>query len=1021
MPPRPRLRARPGRRAAPFAALLAATLALAACARPGADAYLAGAAGGGTQAIGANASGEACTLGLTRGGSVADIFCGSWKQSSAVVERQGPGTQAQAAATARQGAWRSGLDQRFACAEPVATTILSGVPATLLSCTRRVGGWPQVALAASVDGTLYTADGILPDLPVIERTIARLAGRAPAAADAAGTRPAGGADALLAARLAAQSFRAGDVGAFDALIAAGARANLSESFAEAEQSYRAALALQRKALGDATPDAADTLMAIALQLSDQGRFAEAEPLFDEAARLAPRASDPLAGARLAHYRGLDAANQDRWADALAGFGHAEAAYAGHLPPELLAPSASSTDAGTLLDPQDQAALMGVIETRRNRAIALRRLGRTREANLAMQGATELAAERRLARPVLTARLYRTAALGAGASGEAGDALPGLARSAADFDEALPGSRPFAETALLRAGALLRSGDAAGAVAACRAGLALLTELESGAPAELLNPCLDAFHARAEADPGHAQPLLAEMFEASQLAQGSVTGHEIALASARLAAGGRDPQVAAAIRRRQDATATLQADLAARDALGRPATAPPPPGTPTAPTRAALDATLVTDRAALADADAALQGAAPNYGQLVQRTARTADVFAALAPGEAFAAITLGANGGWSFVLRDARVAAVRTTTTLPQMAALVARLRHSIELGEHGVPRLDTDAAQAIWTDTLGPLDAALQGVTALVVAPTGPLLSLPFGVLLTGPASPDRLAEAPFLVRRMAVTHVPAAANFVSLRRIAGTSRATRPWFGFGDFVPVTRAQAERSFPGASCQDSAALFAALPRLPYAPLELEAARKLLGGSQADELLGPAYTTPAVLHASLKDVRVLHFAAHALLPAELRCESDPAIVTSAPRGAPSANGALLTASDVVGLDLDADTVILSACNSGGPGTETGGESLSGLARAFFYAGSRSLLVTHWSVNDQVTALLVATTLKSLADPQSRGLAQALRTAQLSLLDRAGHGAPAELAHPFYWSAFALIGEGGPRSATRQAAL
>ena len=91
-----------------------------------------------------------------------------------------------------------------------------------------------------------------------------------------------------------------------------------------------------------------------------------------------------------------------------------------------------------------------------------------------------------------------------------------------------------------------------------------------------------------------------------------------------------------------------------------------------------------------------------------------------------------------------------------------------------------------------------------------------------------------------------------------------------------------------------------------------------------------------------------------------------------------SGALLTASAVVGLDLDADLVILSACNSGGPGGTTAGESLSGLARAFFYAGARSLVVTHWSVNDQVAAFLVADTLRRMRENPNLGVAGALRT-------------------------------------------
>jgi CHAT domain-containing protein len=162
---------------------------------------------------------------------------------------------------------------------------------------------------------------------------------------------------------------------------------------------------------------------------------------------------------------------------------------------------------------------------------------------------------------------------------------------------------------------------------------------------------------------------------------------------------------------------------------------------------------------------------------------------------------------------------------------------------------------------------------------------------------------------------------------------------------------------------------------------------------------------------LKDFRILHFATHALLPAQLRCQNEPAIVTSAPPNARNASGTLLTASDVVGLDLDANTVILSACNTGGPGNSTGGESLSGLARSFFFAGARSMLVTHWSINDQTSAILVTDTLDRLVASQDGGLASALRASQLRMIEGAGKGLPAYLAHPFYWAPFALIGEGG----------
>ena len=350
------------------------------------------------------------------------------------------------------------------------------------------------------------------------------------------------------------------------------------------------------------------------------------------------------------------------------------------------------------------------------------------------------------------------------------------------------------------------------------------------------------------------------------------------------------------------------------------------------------------------------------------------------------------------------------------MAKLVHDLRAGIEQTAAGIlPTFNIAAARTLYEDTLGKVGASLDGVTALVVAPSGPLLAIPFETLLTGPADPADLAGAPWLMRKFSLAHVPAPSNFVSLRRIAEGSRATEPWFGFGDFQPVTLAQARAAFPGPTCAESAQLLSQLPPLPGTEKELAAARQIFGANPGDQMLGRAFTAPAVLKAPLKNYRILHFATHALLPSDLACESEPAIVTSAPAGASSATSALLTASEVVGMDLDADLVILSACNSGGPGGGTAGESLSGLARAFFFAGARALMVSHWDVSDKVAPYLIADTLARMRADPGIGVAAALRNAQLAMLQEAGHGLPAEVAHPFFWAPFAVIGEGGARGA------
>ena len=501
-----------------------------------------------------------------------------------------------------------------------------------------------------------------------------------------------------------------------------------------------------------------------------------------------------------------------------------------------------------------------------------------------------------------------------------------------------------------------------------------------------------------------------MFLAAQVAQGTITSHQIAQASAALVENARDPRIGAALKKRDQLQREVDRIYRALDTIGV-ATATGRAGEQVAQLQQLADQT----QAALVQAEAEVRTLSPNYGQLVQDVVPASAVFAALHPNEAFIAIFLSRDSGWVFALRNGTIALAKIDGGIDKVGPLVTAIRTSIEKTEaNALPTFDIADARRLYDLTLGGVAAELQGASSLVIAPTGPLLSLPFEVLLTGPADLGKLAEAPWLVRRATITHVPAPTNFVSLRKVANTSAATKPWFGFGDFRPVSMGQAQASFPVGPCGDSGRLLAALPALPGAVKELDNARAVLNAPPSDELTGDAFTAEQVLKMPLKDYRVLHFAAHALLPTDLRCQTEAAIVTSPPPGSADAKGALLSASKLLGLDLDANLVIMSACNSGGPGGGAG-ESLSGLARSFFFAKARSLLVTHWEVSDQVAALLVVLTINDMKEKPGEGVTGALREAQLSLLDRAATGKlPAEIAHPFFWAPFAVIGDGGEGS-------
>src|SRR5439155_22512528 len=133
-----------------------------------------------------------------------------------------------------------------------------------------------------------------------------------------------------------------------------------------------------------------------------------------------------------------------------------------------------------------------------------------------------------------------------------------------------------------------------------------------------------------------------------------------------------------------------------------------------------------------------------------------------------------------------------------------------------------------------------------------------------------------------------------------------------------------------------------------------------------------------------------------------------LVLTRPGVASADNDGLLKASEIARLKLNADWVILSACNTAS-GETPGAEGLSGLAKAFFYAGSRALLVSHWPVASQAAVRLTTGALEALRREPAIGRAEALRRSQLALLDDTSL-APA-FAHPLVWAPFVVVGEGG----------
>lgn len=978
-----------------FAACL--LLGLAACTEPPPDAYVtrtAHATAG--EPVGTDARNEACQA--QPGRVIAadrpvlrarEVFCGGWTQPAArVLELSGSASEADLDAIAASGLWRSWLNQRVACAAPTRTTIAGGGSARLLACTRRSGGWPHVAIVTASPSGPVVADGVATSLPVIERLATGRTG-------GTGASTAGGRSAALelaVARLSADAFGAADVGRYEQLMNLGRDLNQTENFAAAEDAYRAALAVQERVLGRDNPNTAGPMLHLAVNLSNQKRLAEAQVLLDRAATLAPQAADPTMVARALHYRGLHALNSGKPDEAAAYLAQAEQRYA------ALAPSAirgrENDTADLLADPVQQSAILGLAEAMRNRAVALSRAGQAEEARQVVDEGRAVLRRAGLEPNMMVGRALRTEAGADIRLGRTEAAAQLLERAAGRFGIAAPGERPEAVTLFLAGQQRLRGGRRTEALEAFRAGAGILRARQIGLPVPLVVPYLEALDQEARTYPGQSAALRAEMFGAAQLAQRSSTARYVQQASARLGASEGNPAVQGAVRGLQDADRELRELFSERDASG--------------PNNAALDARIAEAQQRRAEAESQVASAAPGYRQLLLAAVDADSVFRTLGPRESLLTMLLGPQSGFVLAIHNGQVVTRRIPIGEEAVADLVNRVRRSSEIGAGGVPAFDTAASLQLYDLLVGPLAGALAGTDTLVVAPDGPLLALPFGMLLAGPAQPDNLIGAPWLIRHFAIVHVPSPQTLVTLRAAGTGSSAPLPYIGFGDFVPPTAAQYARAFPADRCGRDARLATGLGRLPGTRAEVLTSGQLLGAGADKEILGAAFTIPNMRRQRLDQYRVVHLATHALLPGELSCLPEPSVVASPPPGAASADAAFLKASEVLDIKMDADLVILSACNTGGPGGEGGGEALSGLARAFFYAGARGLMVTHWAVDDAAAALTVADTLRRQQGGASS--AAALRGAQMLILEQAGKSLPAAFAHPYYWAPFVLIGDG-----------
>jgi CHAT domain-containing protein len=405
---------------------------------------------------------------------------------------------------------------------------------------------------------------------------------------------------------------------------------------------------------------------------------------------------------------------------------------------------------------------------------------------------------------------------------------------------------------------------------------------------------------------------------------------------------------------------------------------------------------------------------PDYVSLSRPAALTVrDVQGLLAADEALIVTSLGAKS-YVWAISQEKAEWKELGVSADDVSKRVAALR--VELDPDHPKPFDPQASFALYRKLLVSVEDVMRGKKRLSFVLDGALTSLPPQLLVQSDPAGKDFRQVDWLIRSYAVTVLPSVESLKVLRGRAAVRAPQKPLIGFADpwFNPdrpamevVASVTASRGIQG-TVADLATLKTALPQLPDTADELKRIGVAVAANSTDEFFGRNANETRVKQSPLNQYRIVYFATHGLLAGDVqkyaKLGAEPALALSLPPQPTAFDDGLLTASEIAQLKLNAEWVVLSACNTAA-GDKPGAEALSGLARAFFYAGGRSLLVSNWVVASDSTVALMTGTFAAASDPKLSH-AETLQKAMLAMIDDAQHP---DWADPKYWAPFVVVGE------------
>jgi CHAT domain-containing protein len=781
---------------------------------------------------------------------------------------------------------------------------------------------------------------------------------------------------------------------------------------------------------------AEALMNEALQKSNLGREAEADSLFARARDEV--GDDPLDGRRFRNYRAIDLLNQGNADDALKELAKPVTDFA--------RPASAGTAAALAIDSKmsrrlNAEARDGSLDNQSDELLPEEKAEildgqalQLRGASLLVKGDLAAGAEalRSADTKLLAVRGGRVTSIAwmraqiaddlAAIAEQGGDAAAadGLYRQAITILEiSYPGSAALMSAKARLAAFLARSGKEEAAETLFKEIVHSETDANNLPPsfARLVRPYIDLL-LKKESDPS----AVSEIFSTTQLMIRPGLAQTQAILARQLSGG--TGEAARLFRQAVALTREVErnrVELARSDEIANPSAEQVQKANEL---RSNLE---FSQKAALAT-QAAL-AAYPRYRAVSSDVISLAGLQKALRPGEAYYRMTVVGDGIYALLITPASARVAKLEISPAALDAEVTSLRDSIatiEKGQQVTYPYDVPLAHKLYLDLFGPFQAEIAQSKDFIFEPDGAMLRMPANPLIVDQASVDlyarRVAADPdsdfdftginWFGRNRNISTSVSPRSFVNLRE-AAASRGTKEYLGLGNNTPPASNTAE-VVPATMDRDCVLPLSNWAR-PISGKELHTAANILDKldpTGVKVITGNGFTDKAIEdREDLSQYRIIHFATHGVVTSmRAKCPTQPALLTSF--GGEDSDG-LLTFREIFDLHLDADVVILSACDTAGKATALATESaglasggdveLDGLVRAFVGAGGRLVVASHWPVPDDFNATQKLITGLFTA-PAGTPTVTALRLSEQKLMD------DRDTSHPFYWAAFAAVGDG-----------